>query len=52
MSITTTELMEGVKLHKINTKKYDVNIVKKYEKWYKDFKEDDYVLDPIEAYKR
>ena len=24
MSITTTELMEGVKLHKIDTKKYKV----------------------------
>ena len=28
MSITTTELMEGVKLHKIDTKKYLLNIKK------------------------
>ena len=26
MSITTTELMEGVKLHKIDTKKYKTNL--------------------------
>ena len=31
MSITTTELMEGVKLHKINTKKYKTNEVK--QRW-------------------
>ena len=31
MSITTTELMEGVKLHKINTKKYKkVEIITKH----------------------
>jgi len=30
MSITTTELMEGVKLHKINTKKYKTNLLAIY----------------------
>lgn len=42
----------GLDIILVNTKKYDVNIQKKDEKWYKDFKEDEYVLDPIEAYKR
>ena len=30
MSITTTELMEGVKLHKIDTKKYKTNLLAIY----------------------
>ena len=42
----------GLDIILINTKKYNVNIQKKDENWYKDFKEEEYVLDPIEAYKR
>lgn len=42
----------GLDIILINTKKYNVNIQKKDEKWYKDFKEEEYVLDPIESYKR
>ena len=42
----------GLDIILINTKKYNVNIQKKDEKWYKDFKEEEYVLDPIKAYKR
>ena len=32
MSITTTELMEGVKLHKIDTKKYKTKLFLQGEK--------------------
>ena len=42
----------GLDIILINTKKYNVNIQKKDENWYKDLKEEEYVLDPIEAYKR
>lgn len=42
----------GLDIILVNTKKYDVNIQKKDEKWYKDFKEEEYIFDPIEAYKR
>lgn len=42
----------GLDIILINTKKYNVNIQKKDENWYKDLKEEEYVLDPMEAYKR
>lgn len=42
----------GLDIILVNTKKYDVNIQKKDENWYKDFKEEEYIFDPIEAYKR
>lgn len=42
----------GLDIILVNTRKYNVNIQKKDEKWYKDFKEEEYIFDPIEAYKR
>ena len=42
----------GLDIILVNTKKYNVNIQKKDKDLYKNFKEEEYVLDPIEAYKR
>lgn len=42
----------GLDIILVNTKKYNVNIQKKDEEWYKDYKKDEYILEPMEAYKR
>ena len=42
----------GLDIILVNTKKYNVNIQKKEKEWYEDFKEEEYIFNPTEAYKR